>query len=155
MCCSSSSITSLFGSSHFISYHSYYITANIVPKSISFGCSYCVCKSRNSCFSVEECYQCNLRDRQVLVRHHITNKLEKAVDAISSDPLTTRDVYDALRDALFAAETLGCAEEELPTNLEEACLDIVDATAQLNELLAAATPILKRFSFKAVVPLSP
>ena len=70
----------------------------------------------------------------------ITNKLEKAVDAISSDPLTTRDVYDALRDALFAAETLGCAEEELSTNLEEACVDIVDATAQLNELLAAAIP---------------
>lgn len=70
----------------------------------------------------------------------VSKKLEKAVDAISSDPLTTRDVYDALRDALFAAETLGCAEEELPTNLEEACLDIVDATAQLNELLAAAIP---------------
>ena len=70
----------------------------------------------------------------------ITNKLEKAVDAISSDPLTTRDVYDALRDALFAAETLGCAEEELSTNLEEACVDIVDATGQLNELLAAAIP---------------
>ena len=70
----------------------------------------------------------------------ITNKLEKAVDAISSVPLTTRDVYDALRDALFAAETLGCAEEELSTNLEKACVDIVDATGQLNELLAAAIP---------------
>ena len=74
----------------------------------------------------------------------VTNKLEKAVDAISSDPLT-RDVYDALRDAFFAAETLGCGEEELTADLKEACVDIAKATGQLNELLIASindTPAL-------------
>lgn len=75
----------------------------------------------------------------------VTNKLEKAVDAISSDPLTIRDLYNAFGDAILAAETLGCGEDELTADLKEACLDIADATGQLNELLIASitdTPTL-------------
>ena len=45
------------------SYHSYYITANIFSNCLANGCSYRVCKSRNSCFSFEQCNWCNLRDQ--------------------------------------------------------------------------------------------
>ena len=74
----------------------------------------------------------------------VSKKLEKAVDAISSDPLTTGDIYNAFSDAIFAAETLGCGEEELTADLKEACLDIAKACGQLLELLTtsiANTPV--------------
>ena len=68
----------------------------------------------------------------------VSKKLEKAVDAISSVPLTIRDLYTAFGDAIFAAETLGCGEEELTVDLGNACLEIAEATGQLNELLIAS-----------------
>ena len=75
----------------------------------------------------------------------VSKKLEKAVDVISSVPLNIRDLYTAFGDAIFAAETLGCGEEELTADLKEACVDIAKATGQLNELLIASindTPAL-------------
>ena len=75
----------------------------------------------------------------------VSKKLEKAVDAISSVPLTTRDLYTAFGDAIFAAEALGCGEEDLTSDLRDACFQIAEATGQLNELLIAAianTPTL-------------